>query len=203
MLSRVSMKTFLPCHSGDKLGLILVKHVIHTRIFVVVFALVSFEFIYLLFINFSNFLHLIESIQVQLYSNTNYLIICGDININYLRNTNYKTQLDSLLASYNLSTVVDFPTRITKTTSTTTDNIFMDKAKNYSYTIEPIINGLLDHDAQELTLHNIKIIDKKTQPTVKRLINNTTIAQFKLNLSYESWIDTFTEEDVDLNFKKF
>jgi hypothetical protein len=78
----------------------------------------------------------------------------------------------------------------------------MDKAKNNSHTIEPIINGLSDHDAQELTLHNIKI-DKKTQPTVKRLINNTTIAQFKLNLSYESWIDTFTEEDVDSNLKNF
>ena len=62
----------------------------------------------------------------------------------------------------------------------------MDKAKNSDYTIEPIINGLSDHDAQELILHNIKIIDKKTQFTVKRLINNTTIAQFKLNLSYES-----------------
>jgi len=31
MLSRVSTTAFLPCHSGDKLGLILVKHVIHTR----------------------------------------------------------------------------------------------------------------------------------------------------------------------------
>ena len=75
---------------------------------------------------------------------------------------------------------------INKTTSTAIDNIFMDKAKNSDYTIEPIINGLSDHDGQELILHNIKIIDKKTQFTVKRLINNTTIAQFKSNLSYES-----------------
>ena len=62
----------------------------------------------------------------------------------------------------------------------------MEKAKNSDYTIVPINNGLSDHDAQELILHNIKIIDKKTQFTVKRLINNTTIAQFKSNLSYES-----------------
>ena len=27
--------------------------------------------------------------------------------------------------------------------------------------------------------------------------------QFKLNLSYENWSDTFTEEDVDTNFKHF
>ena len=140
---------------------------------------------------------------MQIYSNTTNLIICGDININYLESSNYKTQLDCLLASYNLSTAVNFPTRITKNTSTAIDNIFIDKTKNSDYTIEPIIKGLSDHDAQELVLHNIKIINKKPQFTVKRLINNTTIAQFKLNLSYENWSDTFTEEDVDTNFKHF
>ena len=140
---------------------------------------------------------------MQIDSNTTNLIICGDININYLQSSNYKTQLDNLLASYNLSTAVDFPTRITKNTSTATDNIFIDKTKNSDYTIEPIINSLSDHDVQELVLHNIKIINQKPQFTVNRLINNTTIAQFKLNLSYESWTDTFTEEDVDTNFKNF
>jgi hypothetical protein len=140
---------------------------------------------------------------VQLYSNTTNLIICGNININYLKTSNYKTQLNYLLASYNLSTGVDFPTRITKNTSTATYNIFIEKTKNSDYTSEPIINGLSDHDAQELVLHNIEIINQKTQFTVKRLINNATVAQIKLNLSYESWSDTFTEEDEDTNFKNF
>ena len=96
------------------------------------------------------------------------------------------------MASYNLNTAVDFPTRITKYTSTANDNIFIDKIKNNDYTIEPIINGLSDHDAQELVLHNIKIIKQKTQFIANWLINNTTTAQFKLNLSYENWSDTFT-----------
>jgi hypothetical protein len=98
---------------------------------------------------------------------------------------------------------VDFSTRITKNTSTAIDNIFIDKTKNNDYTIEPTINGLSDHDAQVLVLHNIKIINQETPFTIKRLINSDTIAQFKLNLSYESWSDTFTEEDVDSNLKKF
>ena len=51
---------------------------------------------------------LLESILLQLYSNTSNLIICGDININHLATSNYKTQLDSLLASLNLSTAVVF-----------------------------------------------------------------------------------------------
>jgi hypothetical protein len=37
--------------------------------------------------------------------------------------------------------------------------------------------------------------------TIKWLIDSATMAQFKLNLSYESWSDTFTEEDVDSDFK--
>jgi exonuclease III len=111
--------------------------------------------------NFLNFLCLLKSTLLQLYLNTTNLIICGDININYLKTSNYKTQLDNLLTSYNLSTAVDFPTRITKNTSTAIDNIFIDKTKNSDYTIEPIINGLSDHDAQVLVLHNIKIINQK------------------------------------------
>ena len=72
---------------------------------------------------------LLESILLQLYSNNSNLIICGDININHLATSNYKTQLDSLLASFNLSTAVEFPAKITKSTSTTIDNIFIDKTK--------------------------------------------------------------------------
>jgi hypothetical protein len=98
---------------------------------------------------------------------------------------------------------VDFPIRITKNTSTAIDNIFIDKTRNNDYAIEPLINGLSDHDAQVLVLHNIKIINQETPFTIKRLINSDTIAQFKLNLSYESWSDTFTDNDVDFNFKKF
>ena len=71
------------------------------------------------------------------------------------------------MASYNLSPIVDFPTRVTTNTSTSIDNIFIDKTKNSDYTVEPIINGLSDQDAQELVLLNIKIINQKTQFTVK------------------------------------
>ena len=92
--------------------------------------------------NFSKSLCLLESILRQIYSNTINLIICGDININYLKSSNNKTQLDCLLGSYNLSTAVNFPTRITKNSSTAIDNNFIDETKNNDYTVEPIINGL-------------------------------------------------------------
>ena len=80
--------------------------------------------------NFTAFLLHLESVLTQLYSNTINLIICGDINVNYLQDSRNKFLLNSLLASFNLHSAVNFPTRISNSSSTTIDNIFIDKTKN-------------------------------------------------------------------------
>ena len=102
-----------------------------------------------------------------------------ETNINYLQISNSKSQLNSLLASYNLHSAVDFPTRVTKNSSRAIDNIFIDKVKNSNYSIEPFICGLSDHDVQILVLHNIIIQYEEAQPTVKRQINEITISYSK------------------------
>jgi len=139
----------------------------------------------------------------HLHSPSINLIICGDVNINYLQTSSSKNQLDSLLALYNLYGVVDFPMRITESSSTAIDNFFMDKGKNAKYSISPIYNGLSDHDAQLLVLHDAIINNQIPHSTIIRQINENTIAQFKLNLSYENWSETFTEDNIDINFKNF
>jgi exonuclease III len=111
--------------------------------------------------NFSYFLSSLEAVLKQIYSNSRNIIICGDININYLDNNKNKLQLDTLLASYNLYSIVDFPTRISNCSSTAIDNIFFDISKNTNYTIKPLPNGLSDHDAQILKFHNMKIHNVK------------------------------------------
>jgi endonuclease/exonuclease/phosphatase family metal-dependent hydrolase len=100
---------------------------------------------------------LIETILNQLYNNSTNIIICGDININYLDNTKNKRQLDALLASYGLLSIVNFPTRIKNCSSTAIDNIFTDKDKNPNFKINQLLNGLSDHDAQILIMYNLKI----------------------------------------------
>ena len=92
--------------------------------------------------NFETFIHLLESLLNKLYTNSINLIICGDVNINYLKASNYKIKLNSLLATYNLYSAVNFPTRVTKHSSTAFDNIFMNKNSNSNYSIESLINGL-------------------------------------------------------------
>jgi hypothetical protein len=151
----------------------------------------------------SNFLQLLDSMLTYLHSPSTNLIICGDVNINYLQSSSLKNQLDSVLALYNLYGVVDFPTRISESTCRAIDNFFMDKGKNAEYTINPIYNGLSDHDAQLLALHDTVINNQIPHFTIIRQINDSTIAQFNLNLSYENWTETFTEDSIDTNFKTF
>ena len=98
---------------------------------------------------------------------------------------------------------VNFPTRISNHSSTAIDNIFMDKFKNANFTIKPLPNGLSDHDTQILTLHDIKIQNLKAYHYTKRLINDSIISEFQLNLSYESWEEIFTEETLDSIFNSF
>jgi hypothetical protein len=102
-----------------------------------------------------------------------------------------------------LYSTVDFPKRISNCSSTAIDNIFTDKFKNTNFTIEPFPNGLSDHDALILKLHDIKIPILKTYHHTKRLINEFTIYEFQMNLSYESWDAIFTDENVDSVFNSF
>jgi hypothetical protein len=138
-----------------------------------------------------------------LYSATTNLIICGDINVNYLQNSRNKSLLDCLLASFNLPSAINFPTRISNSSSTAIDNIFIDKIINTDYSVIPITNGLSNHDAQLIILHNTDIAIQQIKPISKRIISEATITQFKLNLSYESWYDVFSGEDLDSNFNSF
>jgi len=128
-------------------------------------------------------------------------MICGDININYLENCNKRQQLDALLQTYNLIGTVPFPTRKSKASTTAIDNIFVTRTKNYNIT--PHINGLSDHEAQIITVENMVPIKQTNKITTKRDINEQSILEFQLLLSYENWEDIFMEDDANTSFNKF
>jgi hypothetical protein len=52
--------------------------------------------------------------------------------------------LNTLLTSYYLCSIVDFPTRVTNTSATAIDNFFIDRHRNLTYSITSLPNGLLD-----------------------------------------------------------
>jgi hypothetical protein len=54
--------------------------------------------------------------------------------------------------------IVNFPTRIQNYSSTAIDNVFIDSSRKEHNSIEPVTNGLPDHDAQLLAIKNIESI---------------------------------------------
>jgi len=153
--------------------------------------------------NFTTFLMHLEAILTQLHINAGNLIVCGDINVNYLQDSRNKSLLNSLLASFNLYSAANFPTRISNISSTTIDNNFIDKNKNKYHSIIPISNGLSDHDAQIIQLRDVDIPTQQIKPRNKRVINEAAIAQFKINLSYESCYNVFNDEDLGSSYNNF
>ena len=105
--------------------------------------------------DFIYFLNTLEKILNEIYNNSTDIILCGDFNVNYHVNSSFKKSMDSLLTSYGISSVATFSTRIQKESRTLTDNIFLNTSKFKNYTVNLSINGLSDHDAQCINIHDI------------------------------------------------
>jgi hypothetical protein len=137
--------------------------------------------------SFSYFLNNFEIALNHIYDNSIGIILCGYFNINYLTDNCNKQLLDSLLTSYNLYSTDDFPTRNCNGSNTAIANIFINIFKNYSFSVYPLINGLSDHDAQEISLSNFNVPDNKNALYVYRKMNRELRSKFQLHLSYELW----------------
>jgi hypothetical protein len=117
---------------------------------------------------------------MSLYQPKTDFIICGDINIDYLSDSSKKRQLSQLLDSYNMSHLVNSPTRFQHNHISAIDNIFVNNARLQQCNILPMHYGLSDHDAQFLHLKNLFI--KKKEPSGKyktRLFTIDAISHFK------------------------
>jgi exonuclease III len=103
--------------------------------------------------NFVHFIKGLDSILNQFSKPNSEIIVCGDINIDYLDKNCYKQQqLDALLATFNLVSMVHYPTRSLNGSVSAVDNIFIDITHKGKYTIYPLINGLSDHDRHIIQL---------------------------------------------------
>jgi hypothetical protein len=79
-------------------------------------------------------------------------------------NTAQKTKLDDILSSFNLCTIINFPTRIGPKLSII-DNIFIGEQQFTSYDVISMSNGLSDHEAQLFIAHHPE------NCTIKRITN--------------------------------
>ncbi|MDR2457636.1 MAG: endonuclease/exonuclease/phosphatase family protein [Clostridiales Family XIII bacterium] len=131
--------------------------------------------------NYQFFLKGSETILKKVYKPNIHFIICGDFNINYLDESKGKKDLNNLLNSYNLDSIIQFPTRITKNSRLSIDNIFLDVSKFVQFKIFPVPNGLSDHDAHVLEIYKNERIYKRSIQKVKyiRKIDEFTIQEFQ------------------------
>ena len=67
----------------------------------------------------------------------------------------------------------------------TIDNIFINTVNQNSFSVYPCINGLLDHDAQIIVLHDIAIMTYEKQLLFCRRFNEVAITDLTIKLSYE------------------
>ena len=113
--------------------------------------------------------------------------------------TKKKQKLNSLLTSYSLYSIIDFPTRTNNTTGTAIDYVFINEFKHANYKIYSSINGLSDHDAQILSLPDTSISNNGNELYTYREINAHLLNEFQMNLSHEAWENVFNNNDKDTN----
>ena len=106
-------------------------------------------------------------------------------NMNYLTDSTHKQLLDLLLASCGLSSTVQFPTRIQNNSYSAIDNVFINTHKIFDFSVSPIINGLSDHNAQNIIIPNFLDKNCNTQISFKWRIDAFSIKDFNIKLSYE------------------
>jgi hypothetical protein len=144
-----------------------------------------------------------DKILKSLYSLKTEFIICGDFNIDYLSNNCRKSQFSPLLNSYNFFSIADFPTRTQNTSKCAIDNISIDYSRSGTFNLAPICNGISDHVAQLILIHDIGLSFLPTCLWNTRKIDKCSLADFNYNLSFEVWKEVFDEKDVNVMLNSF
>ena len=93
--------------------------------------------------NFGEFSVQLDQILKSLYKQKLEYIICSDFNVNFLIDSSSAQQLTLLLQSFNLFHITDFPTRMTKESSSAMDNIFIDYSGINSFQVFSRLMGSL------------------------------------------------------------
>lgn len=130
-------------------------------------------------------------------------ILVGDFNIDLMPNSQerIKENYTTSMSAVGLTNVINKPTRVTETTKTCLDHIFINKTNNIvSYIIPTTIT---DH---YVTMLKLKDTNPKHIPTLrKKTYTKTNIEQFKIKIAEQNWthilecntIETVTKEFIE------
>jgi hypothetical protein len=68
--------------------------------------------------------------------------LCGDLHMNFLRESTAKQKLETIMKSFNLTQVVNFPMWISNKKGMLIYGIFLDSMKYSGISVHPLENGL-------------------------------------------------------------
>jgi hypothetical protein len=117
-----------------------------------------------------------------------------------------------LLQSYDLFYVVDIPTRFNsinnscrpdKCSGSALDNISIDVPRINSFKLNPLINGLSDHNGQHLILDKVFSTKVNGCSIIRERITAESLSNFIEIIKQESWEEVFSQEDVNKSFNSF
>ena len=132
------------------------------------------------------------------------LILLGDFNIDLLKcenNSNHSNFLD-ILCSHSILPTILLPTRITSSSKTLIDNIFISSSK-YDLTAGNIISCISDHLPQFLFFNTIGSQPFSQNKTIKYDWNKFNREDFILEYLNVDWEVKLKLEDSNVNFNEY
>lgn len=130
------------------------------------------------------------------------IVLGGDFNVDFSNNNKKKLELQNLVLTSNFHQLVNEPTRITSTTSTCLDLIFVNFKKNKCKVIVDEF-GCSDHKGVILSTP-FRAEDPPQFSFLKRFFNEKNIENFKVALMDIDWNKVIKpERDINANYNLF
>ena len=134
------------------------------------------------------------------------IIICGDFNINMLSNNHEHTNnFKETMLGNNYIPTITLPTRITDSTATLIDNIFL-HIDNHNLQKECISGNFFcdisDHLPNFLLYGNKSTTKNNVRPLI-RIYSDNNMRKFNNTLANTDWSDTYTKEDTNEAYNHF
>nr|CAH7726507.1 unnamed protein product [Callosobruchus chinensis] len=127
------------------------------------------------------------------------IIVCGDFNLDSLKNATH-ISLYNLLSCYHCRPLVGWPTRVTATTSTIIDQVFINFDSNGCCCV--LDNNISDHRTILIEL-DLNITTNNNKTSFNRSFSGENIKTFRHYLEAEDWLQVFSSSDFQQAFQSF
>lgn len=156
--------------------------------------------------NFDDFILKLEEL-LNILSHPEYLnFICGDINLDTLpeKKSELVITMHELLDCYGHFATINTPTRITKNSSTSIDEIITNYDDNNSKDFGTISSMLSDHEAVYITADiGVSSTHKTPERILRRINSEANYSYFRFLLSSEPWENVMQCRDTNVAYNYF